>query len=48
MSDEYTPTTDEIRESYQMSGDGLDFKSVAERRGEEFDRWLAALKEVSE
>lgn len=38
---QHTPTTDEIREAYVMTGDGLDFKSAAERRGEEFDLWLA-------
>ncbi len=44
MSDEHTPTTEEVRECYQMSLDGLDFKRVALERGQDFDRWLAALK----
>ena len=49
MSDEeaekaYTPSETEVREAYQMTGDGLDFKKASERRGEEFDRWLAAVK----
>jgi hypothetical protein len=39
---QFTPTTEEIREAYALSDDGLDFKSAAERRGHDFDRWLAA------
>jgi hypothetical protein len=39
--DEYTPTTEQVREAYQMTGDGLDFKRAAEQRGGAFDRWLA-------
>jgi len=38
---EYTLTTDEVRESYQGTGDGLDFKHRFFERGEAFDRWLA-------
>lgn len=42
MADELqVPTTAEVREAYQMTGDGLDFKAAARRRGEEFDAWLA-------
>lgn len=43
MSDDFTPDTEEVRESYQSMGDGLDFKRRYNERGEEFDRWLAAL-----
>lgn len=39
---EYTPTTNEVRECFQMSGDGLDFMRAARERGEAFDRWLDA------
>jgi hypothetical protein len=33
--------TADIRESYAMSEDGLDFKRVANERREAFDAWLA-------
>lgn len=43
MSDsEYAPTWDEMRECYQASNDGLDFKRRFNERGEEADRWLTA------
>lgn len=35
------PTTAEVREAYQSTGDGLDFKHRFFERGAEFDRWLA-------
>jgi hypothetical protein len=38
----HTPDTEEVRESYQSTGDGLDFKRRYNERGEEFDRWLEA------
>lgn len=38
-----TTTDVEVRESFQMSGDGLDFKRAARERGEAFDRWLAGV-----
>lgn len=44
MSSEYTPPTEEVREAYQMTGDGLDFRVFAARRGEEFDCWLASVR----
>jgi hypothetical protein len=34
------PTTEEVKESYAMTGEGLDFKSAAQKRREDFDRWL--------
>lgn len=37
-------TTDEVREAYAMTGEGLDFKRVAQERREEFDRWLAEMQ----
>ena len=40
MTEQYTPTTAEVREAYQGTGDGLDFKRRYAERGEEFDRWL--------
>ena len=43
MSD-YTPSTEEVRESYQSTGDGLDFKRRYFARAGEFDRWLQAVK----
>ena len=44
MSDtERTPTTEEVREAYQGSGEGVDFKRVHEEQGREFDRWVADL-----
>lgn len=42
MSEPYTPLMAELREAYQLSDDGLDFKSAFARRGAEFDRALAA------
>jgi len=38
---EITPSTDEIRQAYQYTDDGLDFRRARDRRGAEFDRWLA-------
>lgn len=43
---ETTPTRAEIRECFQMSGDGLDFKRVFTQRGEAFDRWWAQVTGV--
>ena len=40
MAEPFTPTTEEVRESYQSTDDGLDFKRRFFERGEEFDRWL--------
>lgn len=37
-------TTEEVREAYQMTEDGLDFKKAFFRRGEEFDEWLAEVR----
>jgi hypothetical protein len=34
-------SVEELRERYQLSEDGLDFKRVAEERGLVFDAWLA-------
>lgn len=44
----YTPSDDEVRECFVLSGDGLDFKRVAEQRGQAFDRWRAGLRPVTE
>lgn len=35
-----TPATEDVRESYAMSGEGADFKRVAREREKAFDRWL--------
>lgn len=40
MTEPYTPTTEEVREFYQSSEDGLDFKRRFFERGAEFDRWF--------
>lgn len=37
-------TTSDVRETYQASEDGLDFKSAHESRGEDFDAWLDRVK----
>ena len=37
---EYTPTTHDVREAYQATDEGLDFRRVYQERGQEFDRWL--------
>lgn len=37
-------TTEDVREAFTMSGDGLDFKKAAARRGQEFDEWLASVE----
>lgn len=39
---EYTLTEAEVRECFQASAEGLDFKREYYERGEAFDRWLAA------
>lgn len=44
MTDEYTPETEEIREAYQIAGDGADFKRRFFERGEDFDSWLRNVK----
>lgn len=49
MSDNYTPTTEEVREAYLDRKDFEDAVSFIERRGDEvataeFDRWLATMK----
>lgn len=36
----YALKTEEVREAYQSTGDGLDFKRRWLERGEEFDAWL--------
>lgn len=36
--------TEEIRESYQIAGDGADFKRRFFERGEVFDAWLRKVK----
>lgn len=35
------PTTEDVRDAYQSTGEGLDFKRVWHERGAEFDYWLA-------
>jgi hypothetical protein len=40
----YTPSNDEVRESYQQADDGIDFKSVYYERGREYDRWFAQVR----
>jgi hypothetical protein len=41
---EHTTTEAEVRECFQASAEGLDFKRVYYERGETFDRWLAEVK----
>ena len=41
---DYTPTLDELREAYQATGDGLDFKRRHDERAAEFDRAIAKVK----
>lgn len=36
-----TPTDAEVREAYQMSEDGIDFKGAFFQRGRDWDAWLA-------
>ncbi len=43
----YTPTSSEVRDAYQSTGDGLDFKRRYFERGDEFDRWLASVERVA-
>jgi hypothetical protein len=38
------PNGDEVREAYQSSGDGLDYKRRYFERGDEFDAWIATLR----
>lgn len=40
-------TTPEVREAYQLTGDGLVFASTTEHRGREFDEWLARERRVA-
>lgn len=44
MTDDYTPDTEEVREAYQISGDGADFKRRFFERGEDFDTWIRKVK----
>lgn len=49
MTDEYTPTTEEVREAYLDRKDFEDAVSFIERRGDEvaaaeFDRWLNTVR----
>jgi hypothetical protein len=37
-------STAEVREAFQATDDGVDFKSVAERRGQQFDEWLSRMQ----
>lgn len=36
-------TTQEVREAYQASDDGVDFTRRFNERGDEFDRWLSGV-----
>lgn len=39
-------TTEVVRESYAMTGAGLDLKRIAQARREEFDEWLAGVRDA--
>jgi hypothetical protein len=45
MSDHMLPSTEEVREAYQASGEGLNFTRVHRQRGRDFDAWLEAVKD---
>jgi hypothetical protein len=47
MTDEYTPTVEDVREAYQVAGDGADFKRRFNERGTEFDRMIAAVERAA-
>lgn len=40
MTEPTEPTTEDVRESYMATGDGLDYKRRYFERAGEFDRWL--------
>lgn len=43
----YTPTVEEVREAYQVAGDGADFKRRFNERGIEFDRMVASVERAA-